>query len=359
MCRIFNIIMAAVASTTASAPVLAGAMARESSYPMVPMVDAMRILLTECGRAAAAHPIVRVPLAQAVDMVLAENIIATEPFPPFRASVMDGYAVHSSDGAGVFPVVADLTAGSPDTFKLAKGSVAYITTGAPVPEGADAVLLVERTEAVAGEPGKVRLLEAVPAGEAVRPIGYDIPKGTTVLGIGERLGAAEIGLLASLGILTVPVYRRVAVTILSTGNELVDAKNVPGSGQIRDSNRPMLLAAIQKAGALPLDHGIAPDTPEALKAAIGNCLADGDVCVMSGGVSMGSLDLIKPVLTSMGTVHFGRLLMKPGKPATFATIQWPQNCAPELQTTKLVFALPGNPVSALVCFGLLVEPAIK
>jgi gephyrin len=187
-----------------------------------------------------------------------------------------------------------------------------ICEGAPVPEGADAVLLVERTEAVAGEPGKVRLLESVKAGEAVRPIGFDIAAGSTVLTAGERLGAAEIGLLASLGIVNVPVYRRPIVGVLSTGNELVEAKCVPGSGQIRDSNRPMLLAAISKADGHGEDFGMAPDTPDALEAAIKQCLDRSDICVMSGGVSMGALDLLKPILSKLGTVHFGRLLMKPG-----------------------------------------------
>jgi molybdenum cofactor synthesis domain-containing protein len=195
--------------------------------------------------------------------------------------------------------------------------------------------------------GMVTLERQVAPNADVRPVGQDIIQGQRVLEAGTRLGPQEIGLLASLGRLSVLAYSRPRVAVLSTGNEIVEPAQHPQPGQIRDSNRYTLMAAIQRAGAQPVSLGIGSDIQEELTAKIFEGLATCDALVTSGGVSMGNLDLIKPILETRGQVHFGRVNMKPGKPLTFATI-----------TGKPVFALPGFPVSSLVSFEVFVRPAL-
>lgn len=316
---------------------------------MVSVDDALRLVLSHCE----SLPVIEVPLGEALNLVTAQDITTPTPFPPFRASTMDGYAVVSSDGTGVFHVLTDVTAGDGEVRLVQKGQVVYITTGAPVPDGCDAVVMVEETEAVANDPDKVRILVAAQSGQNIRPIGCDMKAGEVVLPRGTPIRASEIGILAAVGITMVRVYPPPRVAVMSTGDELVDISvaELP-SGKIRDSNRPMLLAAVTQAGGKGIDHGMVQDKQHELQARMLKCISDGDIAIFSGGVSMGSLDLVKPLLSSMGTMHFGRLNMKPGKPTTFATVQVDGK-------TKLVFALPGNPVSAMVTFQLLAEPAIR
>ena len=267
---------------------------------------------------------------------------------------MDGYAVIAADGPGDYPQIGEVSAGALAAFTVKPGTVAYITTGAPLPEGADAVVMIEETERLgaAADTPRIRINQQSRTGANVRQVGVDVEVGQTVLAAGERLDPAEIGLLATAGIVDVPVYPRPKVAVLSTGDELIEPGERLGPGQIRDSNRAMLLAAIHAAGGEPVDLGISGDTQEALELRVHRGLMQADILLTSGGVSMGDLDLVKPLLEHAGTVHYGRVRMKPGKPVTFAT-------ADVEHGRRLVFGLPGNPVSSLVTFYLFVVPALR
>ena len=280
----------------------------------------------------------------ALDLILAEDIQATEDLPPFPCSIKDGFAVIAADTTNPRRLVGEQTAGYVADLRVEPGTCVRITTGAPMPPGADAVIMVEYTEEAQG---MVTLHRQVGPNAEVRPVAQDIAKGQQVLQAGTRLGPQEIGLLASLGRTTVLAHARPRVAVLSSGNEIVEPDANPGPGQIRDSNRYTLMAAVQRAGAEAVSLGIGSDTQEALRDKILEGLTTCDALVTSGGVSMGKLDLIKPILETTGQVHFGRVNMKPGKPLTFATV-----------ADKPVFALPGFPVSSLVAFELFVRPAL-
>jgi gephyrin len=271
--------------------------------------------------------------------------------------------------------VTQISHASPSTLQpLRPGQIARITTGAPLPKGADAVVMVEDTvvvtETFTGEEHTVNLLASVPSGENVREIGSDVQRGSIILRKGDEVTFAggEVGLLASVGVSHVRVYAKPIVGVLSTGNELVDytEKRELRLGEVRDSNRPGLLTTLKSWGYEAMDLGIASDTytpfylnayksPGALETALRNGLDKVDVIITTGGVSMGELDLLKPTIERSlnGTIHFGRVAMKPGKPTTFGTIPSP------LRGTKLIFALPGNPASALVTFHLFVLPSLR
>ncbi len=322
----------------------------ESPYPMVSVAKAVEIVLTLTQPL----PAMTVPLNAALGLVLVKDIAAMEPLPPFPAAVKDGYAVIAADGPGVYPVIGAATAGQLPAFTVTPGTVAYITTGAPLPPGADAVVMVEETEPVTGSNGgpQVHIYASTRPGADIRPVGVDVAAGERVLTAGTRLGAAELGMLATVGWGTVPVHQRPTVAILSTGDELVDAEQPLEPGQIRDSNRPTLHAAAHAAGATILDLGISADRQDTLAARIERGLHEADVLLTSGGVSMGDLDFVKPILEHAGRVHFGRIRMKPGKPLTFATAEIDGK-------RRLIFGLPGNPVSSLVTFHLFAVPALR
>ncbi|KAJ4850811.1 calnexin Cnx1 [Turnera subulata] len=327
---------------------------------MISPQEALQIVLNVAPRL----PPVTVPLHDALGKVLAQDIRAPDPLPPYPASVKDGYAVIASDGPGEYPVITESRAGTDGLgVTLTPGTVAYVTTGGPIPDGADAVVQVEDTENVgddsSSETKRVRILVQATKGTDIRPVGCDIEKDAVVLKSGERLGAPEIGLLATVGVVSVKVYPMPTIGVLSTGDELVEPTTGSlGRGQIRDSNRAMLLAASVQKGCKVLDLGIARDEEKELERILDDAFSSGiHILLTSGGVSMGDKDFVKPLLGNRGTVHFDKICMKPGKPLTFAEI----NPKPSANTTPekiLAFGLPGNPVSCLVCFHLFVVPAI-
>ena len=290
-------------------------------------------------------PVERVPLADASWRVLAESVTATEDHPPFPAATMDGFAVVADDLSPWREIIGEQTAGFVLDVEVTAGTAVRITTGAPIPPGADAVVRVEETEA-AGDHVVVHQEQVTP-GENVRAVGADLRRGAGVLAAGTLLGPAEIGLLAGLGVTPVPVLRRPRVSVLSTGDELVEPGQPVGPGQIRDSNRFSLVAAVRSVGAEVVWSGTAPDQLDALRRVLAARIADSDVVITSGGVSMGELDLVKTLLGELATVHFRRVFMKPGKPLNFATAG-----------ETLIFGLPGNPVSGLVAFEVFLRPAL-
>ncbi|GFR45630.1 hypothetical protein Agub_g7038 [Astrephomene gubernaculifera] len=329
-----------------------------SAYKMISIPEAQDIVLSLTQPLGA----VTVGLADALGRVLAEDVKAPDSLPPFPASIKDGYAVVASDGVGEFPVIGESRAGRLDDLPVRPGTVAYITTGAPVPPGADAVVQVEDTEAVqpaggaAGE-RRVRINKAAKPGQDIRPVGSDITEGDLVLRAGEVVGVAEVGILATVGAVQLAVHAAPKVAVLSTGDEVVDPATRPlGQGQIRDANRAMLLAAAARAGAQVVDLGVARDAVGQLEGCLAAAIEQrADVLITSGGVSMGDRDLVKPLLERQGTIHFGRVRMKPGKPLTFATL----SIAEQGGRQMMVFGLPGNPVSSFVCFNLVVLPALR
>lgn len=329
---------------------------RESPYPMVAVEEALAAIL----RRVAPLPACDVPLREALSLALAADVHAPAALPPFPAAVVDGFALRTADGDAARRIIGEQMAGAPTGLAVEPGAALRITTGAPLPAGADAVVKVELADEL---DGWVTLRErgALKPGDNIRPVGSDIAAGELALPAGQLLGPAELGILASLGMASAAVHRRPLVGVFSTGDELAEAGQPLGPGQIYDSNRPILLAAVAQAGGQPLDLGILRDRPGELERGVANGLAQSDLLVTSGGVSMGELDLLKPLLGRWGTVHFGRVLMKPGKPLTFATL--PARAAsgagaPD-SPDRPVFALPGNPVSSLVTFHLFVRPAIR
>ncbi len=289
-----------------------------------------------------------IPLREAAFRVLAEDVVATEDHPPFAASTMDGYAVFAADSSPWREVIGEQHAGNVIDAEVTDGYTVKIMTGAPVPRGADAVVPIEATDLK--EDHVVIHQEDVQPGENIRPIGSDVRKGDLILSAGTVLGPAEIGLIANLGITPVNVTRRPRVSVLSTGDELVEPGEPLGPGQIRDSNRFSLSAALLAEGCEIIFAGKAPDKRDELEAFIHERLAADDIVITSGGVSMGDLDLVKALLIEDPgiEVHFRRLYLKPGKPLNFAT-----------SGNALFFGLPGNPVSSLVTFEVFIRPAIR
>jgi molybdopterin molybdotransferase len=291
-------------------------------------------------------PTERVDILAALGRVLAEPIRSTRRIPPWPNSSMDGYAVRAIDTrpAATLRVIDRVIAGSLPTRTVGAGEATRIFTGAPMPSGADAVVPQEDVDA---HDGMIALRATVEAGAFVRPAGEDVREGDLVLEPGRAIGAAEIGLLATLGRTHVAVGRRPRVAVLSTGNELADLGTEPTPAQIPNSNTYSLMAQITESGGLPLNLGVAPDRLEVIAERITRG-READVLVTSAGVSVGELDLVREALVNAGAdLHLWKVDMRPGKPITFGSL-----------AGRPVFGLPGNPVSAMVTFELFVRPMI-
>ncbi len=288
-----------------------------------------------------------VSLRAAQGRVLAEEVRAQRHIPPLDNSAMDGYALRAADVRRVpaeLRVVEELPAGKRSEVKLGPGEAARILTGAAVPDGADAVVMQEYAQA---HGARVVVLRSVQPGENIRRAGADVKPGTPVAGPGTLLRPTHVGMLAAIGRTTVSVVARPRVAILATGDELVEPDRLGDDGRIVTSNSYSLQAALQVIGAEPVYLGITPDRPAAIEAAFRRALAC-DVVISTGGVSVGDRDWIKSVLAAMGgTLRLWRVRMKPGAPLAFALLEG-----------RMVFALPGNPVSTLVAFEQFVRPAL-
>jgi molybdopterin molybdotransferase len=291
--------------------------------------------------------------------VLAEDVTAAWPLPPFDNSGMDGYAVLAADVAAATPerpvtlaVTGEVPAGDTARHHLAPGTCMRIMTGAPVPSGADAVVPVEWTDAGRADgTGRVTISRPAEPGHAIRRTGGDAVAGDLLLMAGTRLGPVQLGLLAAAGRGSVTARPRPRVTVMSTGNELIEPGQPVTPGQIWESNSRMLAAAAQQAGCLARRHPIVPDDKAAVLAAIEDALADADLLVTTGGVSMGGEhDVVKAALHDLGTVTFRKVAMQPGMPQGFGVVG---------PGRTPIFTLPGNPVSAYVSFQLFVRPAVS
>ncbi len=317
---------------------------------MLSVVDAQRLVLEQCRPV----PAEDAPLtAAALGRVLAEDVVGDLDLPPFDKALMDGYAVRSADLAGgpaVLAVIEEVVAGQVPGKPVGPGQATRIMTGAPLPAGADAVVPVEYTYLLAGE--RVQCNGAARPGDNVLPRGREVRKGDAVLRAGRVLRPQEFGMLATLGRTDALVVPPPRVAVLATGDELVEPALTPGPGQIRNSNAAMLLAQAARAGALPHSLGIARDHIDSLRPLVQEGLRSAHVLVLSGGVSAGKLDLVPGVLAEVGVVpHFHKVHLKPGKPMFFGSSDGHAG-------RRLVFGLPGNPVSSLVCFELFIRPAL-
>ncbi|EKD20049.1 uncharacterized protein L3040_002272 [Drepanopeziza brunnea f. sp. 'multigermtubi'] len=342
---------------------------RSSPYPMLAVDEAIKLIKEHTP---APQMVTKEVNGSLVGCVLAEDVTATEAVPAYRASIVDGYAViaptSGRSSKGVFPVASISHATPGEIPPLEAGQIARITTGAPLPPGATSVVMVEDTVLkTMTEDGEEEheieiLAEGVKHGENIREVGSDIKKGEVILLKGEEISAigGELGLLASVGRAEVKVYKRPIVGVLSTGDEIVDHSRPGGLnlGEVRDCNRPTIMSAVRGWGFEVVDLGIARDRPGDLEGSLRDALRKVDFVITSGGVSMGELDLLKPTIERSlgGTIHFGRVSMKPGKPTTFATVPVKSNAGERV--SKVIFSLPGNPVSCMVTFHLFVLPSL-
>jgi molybdopterin molybdotransferase len=294
-----------------------------------------------------------VALDDSLGRVLTRALRSTGPIPSFDSSAMDGFAVRSGDLAAAgedSPVALELVgesrAGHPMREPVGPRQAAIISTGAMIPEGADAVIAIER---VSTDDGHVHVREPVPAGNDIRRSGEDIRAGAVALGAGRTVGPAAVGVAASLGLASLPCARRPLVAVIATGDELLEPGAQPRPGAIYNSNGHAVTALARRAGAVTMAAGTVGDDPQATREAIAAALGASDVLVLCGGVSVGAHDHVRRALAELGArQHFWGIALKPGKPTWFGT-----------REHQLVFGLPGNPVSAMVTFTLLVAPALR
>lgn len=316
---------------------------------LVPLEESQAYVLARVG------PIEPAPvdLGDCVGLALADDVVAAEPVPPFANSAMDGYAVRSADVAAATPadpielkVVGEQPAGPLTGARVGAGEAVRIMTGAGIPAGADAIVIVEHTE-TRGDVVVVR----EPAGEHIRPAGGDVAVGDLVFPAGTEIGPAHVGVLATLGMAKVSV-RRPSVAVLSTGDELVGPGEPLTPGAIRESNGPMLAALLERTGCAT-SIGVVADDEVAIEAALTDAMATHDAVVTSGGVSMGEYDFVKVVLDRIADTRWFQIAIRPAKPFTFGVA-----AAPDGRSVP-IFGLPGNPVSSFVSFEVLVRPALR
>ena len=315
---------------------------------MIPHGEARQYVLQRC------RPLVpaQMPCGEAVGRVLAADVVSAEDVPPFANTAVDGYAVRAADVAEVpvvLTVIDEVAAGGNSAMTVGPGQAIRVMTGAPMPAGADAAVMVEVTERLDGG-RSVRVDRGVAVGDAVRSVGDDVTAGQTVLLAGTVVTGAVAGVLASINARRVAVIPPARVAVLSTGDELVDDGGPLRPGQIRESNRTMLVPAVAEAGATPVDLGIVADDEAALAHVLRRAAETCDAIVTSGGVSMGDYDVVKAVLSDIADMRWMQIAIKPAKPFAFGLLG-------ERQVP--VFGLPGNPVSSLVSFELFARPALR
>lgn len=310
--------------------------------------------LRDCLDVVRLMPALDLPLSDALDLVLAEDVVADAPLPGADNSAMDGYAVHAGDVLAAtadnpvrLPVVADVMAGAGTPSRLPAGSAVRIMTGGVMPDGADAVVPVEDTD---GGLSAVLVRAPAQAGRYIRTVGDDVQAGETVLVAGSRLAPRHLALLAAVGRVRVRVRPAPRVVVVSTGNEVVEPGGRLQHGQVHDSNGVGLTAAAAELGCRASRVGAVPDDPQAFRAALEDQLVRADIVITSGGVSMGAYDVVKSVLRHSGTVEFRKVAIQPGMPQGVGVLG---------EESTPVFCLPGNPVSALVSFEVFVRPAIR
>ena len=292
-----------------------------------------------------------IPITSALGCAIGESIVSGRTIPPLANSAMDGYAVVAGDTAFasktkpvVLDVLEDVPAGKVATQPIRKGQAIRIMTGAPLPDGADAVIRVEDTEAHAG---RVKIFVTAAPGLDIREAGEDVKTGELVISKGAVIRPAEIGMLAALGRSYVSVHQRPVVAVVSTGDELVEVDETPGPGKIVNSNGYSLAALVLEAGGIPLQVGIARDNREDLLAKF-HAASRADIVISSGGVSVGDYDLVKDIMAEIGSrIQFWRVAMRPGRPLAFGLLEG-----------KPLFGLPGNPVSSMVSFEQFIRPSI-
>ncbi len=317
----------------------------QEKKPMLSFQQALAQLL----EAVSCHQQVQhVPLSQALGRVLAEDMQSPLQIPAYTNAAMDGYAFCYADVASskTFQLIGQSLAGHPYQGELTPGCCIRIMTGAKLPPGLDTVVMQEQVKLT--EEGKVQLCTEPQMGEHVRLAGSEIAKEATVLRRGERLGPLQLGLAATLGFAELPVYQRLKVGVMSTGDELVAPGLVLGDGQLYDSNRFVIGAMLQRLDVALVDYGWIADDPVLLKAAFDQAASEVDALVTSGGVSVGDADYTRQVLLELGQVNFWQVAMKPGKPFAFGKLG---HC--------WFFGLPGNPVSAVMTLDQLAQPALR
>jgi molybdopterin molybdotransferase len=311
----------------------------------LPVDEARRRILAEVEPIATAQ---RLAMREALGRTLAEPVVSPVDVPSHMNSAMDGYAMAgrdlATDGVTELTLAGAALAGHPFALAVRPGECVRIMTGATLPAGTDTVVMQERTEEA---DGRVRIARGQRAGQNVRQAGEDIALGDAVHGPGRVLTPADLGLLASLGIGEVAVYRRPRVAFFSTGDELRSLGQPLAAGEVYDSNRYTLYGMLQRLGADMLDLGVVSDDPARLEAALRQAAAEADVVITSGGVSVGEADYVQGLLGRIGRVGFWKIAIKPGRPLTFGRIE-----------RALFFGLPGNPVAVMVTFYQLVQPAL-